>query len=138
MKSGTNFLNGLELEQIDKRVRHQHEKPRVGIVQICTDDLVDFIQSLIERVAVDKKMLGCRRGVEAGRQVLAQRDQKLCFILAVIEPELDKPRMAQVPAVDLAGSVVHEIRQDIVFKPVIPEVGRIEPPISSAASASLK
>ena len=35
--------------------------------------------------------------------------------------------MAQVPAVDLAGSVVHEIRQDIVFKPVIPEVGRIEP-----------
>ena len=57
-----NFLNGLELEQIDKRVRHQHEKPRVGIVQICTDDLVDFIQSLIERVAVDKKMLGCRRG----------------------------------------------------------------------------
>ena len=36
--------------------------------------------------------------------------------------------MAQVPAVDLAGSVVHEIRQDIVFKPVIPEVGRIEPP----------
>lgn len=37
-----NFLNGLELEQINKRVRHQHEKPRVGIVQIRADDLVDF------------------------------------------------------------------------------------------------
>ena len=73
-------------------------------------------------------MLGRGCGVQTCRQILPQRDEKLRFVLMVVEIQLHKPRMAEMAVVDLAGAVVHEVRQHIVLKPVIPQIRRVQPP----------